>query len=146
MHPKAICRYVVKLIEWAYEQAGDSVPSGMQAHDVRGSTTSLRAITGFALMDVLETGQWFHPDMFTVLPLKISLQAICVCYENFTAWYGLEALVTAGVLLASDPEGVDLECLLFLEPTPPSNNDASTHYISLTEHQFRVLVDVNGRR
>ena len=58
---------------------------------------------------------------------------------------GEEVLVAAGGQLTGDQGAVDLECLLFLEPTPPNNSDASTHYISLTEQQFRRAVDVNGR-
>ena len=53
--------------------------------------------------------------------------------------------MVAGVPLTGDQGAVDLECLLFLEPTPPNNSDASTHYISLTKQQFRRLLDVNGR-
>ena len=70
VHPAAIGRYVVKLIEWAYEQTGDTAPSGIRAHDVRGIATSLKALTGVALTDVLAAGQWSQPDTFTRFYLK----------------------------------------------------------------------------
>ena len=70
VHPAAIGRYVVKLIEWAYEQSDLIVPTGVRAHDVRGIATSLRALTGVALTDVLAAGQWSQPDTFTRFYLK----------------------------------------------------------------------------
>ena len=70
VHPAAIGRYVVKIIEWAYEQEGASCPSGVRAHDVRGIATSLRALTGVALTDVLAAGQWSQSDTFTRFYLK----------------------------------------------------------------------------
>ena len=70
VHPSAIGRYVVKIIEWAYEQDGGPAPAGIRAHDVRGIATSLRALTGVALTDVLAAGQWSQPDTFTRFYLK----------------------------------------------------------------------------
>jgi hypothetical protein len=70
VHPSAIGRYVVKTVVWAYEQAGRSPPEGVRAHDVRGIATSLRALTGVAISDVLAAGEWSQADTFTRFYLK----------------------------------------------------------------------------
>jgi hypothetical protein len=70
VHPSAIGRYVVKAVEWAYEQVGRSLPPGVRAHDVRGIATSLRALSGVAIADVLAAGQWSQADTFTRFYLK----------------------------------------------------------------------------
>ena len=70
VHPAAIGRYVVKIVEWAYERAGRICPSGVRAHDVRGIATSLKALTGVALSDVLSAGEWSQPSTFTRFYLK----------------------------------------------------------------------------
>ena len=70
VHPAAIGRYVVKTITLAYDHAGVPCPAGVRAHDVRGIATSLRALTGVALSDVLAAGQWSQADTFTRFYLK----------------------------------------------------------------------------
>ena len=63
-------RYVVRVILHAYEQAGFRPPKGVRAHDVRGIATSLRALTGVALSEVLAACQWSQPHTFVKFYLK----------------------------------------------------------------------------
>ena len=68
--PQAVGRYIVRLIQTAYEAAGLNPPKGVKAHDVRGIATSLRALTGVALAEVLAAGQWSQPHTFVKFYLK----------------------------------------------------------------------------
>ena len=68
--PAAVGRYIVKIILSAYEAAGLHPPTGVRAHDVRGIATSLRALTGVALAEVLAAGQWSQPNTFVKFYLK----------------------------------------------------------------------------
>ena len=70
LHPAAVGRYVVKVILLAYERAGIRPPRGVRAHDVRGVATSLRALTGTGLAEVLAAGQWSQPHTFVKFYLK----------------------------------------------------------------------------
>ena len=70
LHPAAVGRYVVKVILSAYDFAGLRPPRGVRAHDVRGVATSLRALTGVALAEVLAAGQWSQPHTFIKFYLK----------------------------------------------------------------------------
>ena len=70
MHPAAVGRYVVKLILSAYETMGMFPPKGVRAHDVRGVATSLRALTGIPLAEVLAAGQWSSSLTFARFYLK----------------------------------------------------------------------------
>ena len=70
LHPAAVGRYVVRVILHAYEHAGLRPPKGVRAHDVRGIATSLRALTGVALSEVLAAGQWSQPHTFVKFYLK----------------------------------------------------------------------------
>ena len=61
--PQAVARYIIKLVRWAYSQAGASSPP-CRAHDVRKIAASMRALSGESLSDVLEAGQWSSPFTF----------------------------------------------------------------------------------
>ena len=61
--PQAVARYIIKLVQWTYEQAGASPPL-CRAHDVRKVAASMRALTGESLSGVLEAGQWSSPFTF----------------------------------------------------------------------------------
>ena len=70
LHPSAVGRYIVKTILRAYEAEGLQYPAGVRAHDVRGIATSLRALTGVSLVDVITAGGWSQPSTFTRFYLK----------------------------------------------------------------------------
>ena len=70
MHPAAVGRYVVKLVLSAYETMGLFPPKGVRAHDVRGVATSLRALTGVPLAEVIAAGQWSSSLTFARFYLK----------------------------------------------------------------------------
>ena len=70
LHPSAVGRYIVRAILKAYEAEGLQHPSAVKAHDVRGVATSLRALTGVSLVDVLSAGGWSQPTTFTRFYLK----------------------------------------------------------------------------
>ena len=70
LHPSAVGRYIVKSILQAYDAEGLKHPSSVKAHDVRGVATSLRALTGVSLVDVVSAGGWSQPNTFVNFYLK----------------------------------------------------------------------------
>ena len=62
--PQAVARYIIKLVRWAYSQAGATSPP-IRAHDVRKIAASMRALSGESLSDV-------------VFPLHLSQTLFCV--------------------------------------------------------------------
>ena len=55
---------VVKVITWAYKQAGKTTPVRVRAHDVRRVATTLALTAGHALEEVLQAGYWTSPYTF----------------------------------------------------------------------------------
>ena len=70
LHSAAVGRYVVRAILQAYDAEGLHHPVGVKAHDVRGVATSLRALSGVSLPDVLDAGGWSQPNTFVQFYLK----------------------------------------------------------------------------
>ena len=70
LSPSAVGRYVVKAILHAYEAEGLHYPGSVRAHDVRGIATSLRALSGVSLGEVLDSAGWSTPSTFSRFYLK----------------------------------------------------------------------------